>query len=56
MTNEINFSTEASLIWQSANDILRDKFKRSEYPDIILPMVLIRRIECVLVETRKNVL
>ena len=56
MSNTINFAAEASLIWQSANEILRDKFKRSEYPDIILPMVLIRRIECVLIETQKNVL
>lgn len=56
MSNNITFTAEASLIWQSANDILRDKFKRSEYPDIILPMVLIRRIECVLEETRAKVL
>ena len=31
-----------------ANDVLRDIFKRTEYPDIIYPMVLIRRLECVL--------
>ncbi|MDP1675330.1 MAG: class I SAM-dependent DNA methyltransferase [Bacteroidota bacterium] len=55
MSNSVNISSEASLVWQSANEILRDVFKRSEYPDIILPMVLIRRIECVLTETSERI-
>jgi type I restriction enzyme M protein len=56
MPTNITFSSEASLVWQSANEILRDVFKRSEYPDIILPMVLIRRIECVLTEMSEKIL
>lgn len=41
---------EAGLIWKLANDVLRDIFQRTEYPDIIYPLVLIRRLECVLKE------
>ncbi len=46
---DIDVSKEAGLIWQVANDVLRDIFQRTEYPDIIYPMVLIRRLECVLI-------
>ena len=45
---DIDVSSEAGLIWKIANDVLRDIFQRTEYPDIIYPMVLIRRLECVL--------
>lgn len=45
---DIDVSKETGLIWQVSNDILRDIFQRTEYPDIIYPMVLIRRLECVL--------
>lgn len=45
---DIDVSAEAGLIWKTANDVLRDVFQRTEYPDIIYPMVLIRRLECVL--------
>lgn len=45
---DIDVSVEAGLIWKIANDVLRDIFQRTEYPDIIYPMVLIRRLECVL--------
>ena len=45
---DVDVSKEAGLIWQVANDVLRDIFQRTEYPDIIYPMVLIRRLECVL--------
>lgn len=45
---DIDVSAEAGLIWKIANDVLRDIFQRTEYPDIIYPMVLIRRLECVL--------
>lgn len=54
-TNNINIKAEADLIWNTADDILRDVFTRSEYPDIIYPMVLLRRIECVLENTRETV-
>lgn len=52
MSDDINIKAEADLIWNIADDILRDVFTRTEYPDIIYPMVLIRRIECVLEDAR----
>lgn len=55
MDSKLDISFEAGLIWNTANDILRDIFKRTEYPDIIYPMVLIRRIENVLLQAREEV-
>ncbi|MCB9190297.1 MAG: SAM-dependent DNA methyltransferase [Flavobacteriales bacterium] len=52
---DIDVSKEAGLIWKIANDVLRDVFQRTEYPDIIYPMVLIRRLECVLDEETKDI-
>jgi type I restriction enzyme M protein len=55
MKKDTDISFEVGLIWNTANDVLRDVFRRTEYPDIIYPMVLIRRIENVLEATRKEV-
>lgn len=49
MKRDTEISQEVALIWNTANDVLRDIFQRTEYPDIIYPMVLIRRIEGVLI-------
>jgi len=49
MKRDTEISKEVQLIWNTANDVLRDIFQRTEYPDIIYPMVLIRRIEGVLI-------
>src|SRR5258706_4676051 len=45
-----------SLIWGIADDVLRDLFKRGKYPDVILPMCVIRRMDAVLERTKQNVL
>jgi type I restriction enzyme M protein len=45
-----------SFIWGSADDVLRDLFKRSKYPDVILPMCVIRRMDAVLEPTKQAVL
>ena len=37
-----------SLIWGICDDVLRDDFKRHEYGDIILPFLVLRRLDCVL--------
>ena len=34
-----------SFIWGIADDVLRDLFKRGKYPDVILPMCVIRRMD-----------
>jgi len=46
MTN--NFTDKANFIWQVADDILRGAFKAHEYGDVILPFVVLRRLDLVL--------
>ena len=45
-----------AFIWGIADDVLRDLFKRGKYPDVILPMCVIRRMDAVLESTKKKVL
>ena len=45
-----------SFIWGIADDVLRDLFKRGKYPDVILPMCVIRRMDAVLESTKRKVL
>ena len=46
-----NFSQTAAFIWSVA-DLLRGDFKQSQYGRIILPFTLLRRLECVLADTK----
>jgi len=50
-----NFGEKVTFIWSVA-DLLRDAFKRSKYPDVILPFTVLRRIDCVLEPTKQAVL
>ncbi len=45
-----------SFIWGIADDVLRDLFKRGKYPDVILPMCVLRRMDAVLESTKQAVL
>ncbi len=45
----------ANEIWKSA-ERLRGKFKAYEYQSVIMPLIVIRRLECVLLEWRKGTL
>jgi len=45
-----------SFIWGIADDVLRDLFKRGKYPDVILPMCVLRRMDAVLEPTKQAVL
>jgi type I restriction enzyme M protein len=45
-----------SFIWGIADDVLRDLFKRGKYPDVILPMCVIRRMDAVLEPNKRKVL
>ncbi|OGV39519.1 MAG: N-6 DNA methylase [Lentisphaerae bacterium GWF2_49_21] len=45
-----------SFIWGIADDVLRDLFKRGKYPDVILPMCVLRRLDAVLEPTKKAVI
>lgn len=44
-----------SFLWGVA-DLLRDDFRRSKYQDVILPLTVLRRIDCVLADTKEAVL
>jgi len=48
-------SQTAAFIWSVA-DLLRGNFKQSQYGRIILPFTILRRLECVLVPTKEQVL
>nr|WP_231570840.1 type I restriction-modification system subunit M N-terminal domain-containing protein [Vibrio jasicida] len=54
MTNN-NFSSTAAFLWSVA-DLLRGDFKQSQYGRIILPFTLLRRLECVLEDTKPEVI
>lgn len=55
MTNNQNHSSIVGFIWSVADEVLRDDFKRSKYPDVILPFTVLRRLDCVLAPTRDKV-
>lgn len=44
-----------SMIWSIADDILRDVFVRGQYRDVILPMVVLRRLDALLEPTKEAV-
>lgn len=44
-----------NFIWGIAN-LLRDDFKRAKYQDVILPLTVLRRLDCALEKTKPNVL
>jgi type I restriction enzyme M protein len=51
----MNHSEIVSFIWGVA-DLIRDVFKRGKYQDVILPLTVLRRLDCVLAPTRDKVL
>lgn len=52
MSNPVN---QAGLIWNSA-EILRGSWKRHEFQDVILPLVVLKRLDSVLKPTKSKVL
>ena len=51
----MNHSEIVSFLWGVA-DLIRDTFKRGKYQDIILPLTVLRRLDCVLADTKEQVL
>ena len=47
-----NINQISSLIWSIADDVLRGTFKPNEYGRIILPFVVLRRLDCVLEQNK----
>ena len=52
---ESNHNQIVSLIWNIADDVLRDVFLRGQYRDVILPMVVLRRLDALLEPTKEEV-
>lgn len=46
---------EVGFIWQITDDVLRDTFKKNEIGDVVLPFVVIRRLDCILEPVNKSV-
>lgn len=44
-----------SFIWSIADDCLRDVYVRGKYRDVILPMFVLRRLDCLLEPTKEKV-
>ena len=51
----MNQQALSSFIWSVA-DVLRGDYKQSEYGRVILPLTVLRRLDCVLAPTKQAVL
>jgi type I restriction enzyme M protein len=51
ITNKV----DVGFIWQITDDVLRDAFKKNEIGDVLLPFVVIRRLDCMLANVNENV-
>ncbi len=51
----MNHSEIVSFLWGVA-DLVRDTFKRGKYQDVILPLTVLRRLDCVLADKKEHVL
>jgi len=54
--NYIQHGSITNFIWGIADDVLRDVYVRGKYRDVILPMVVIRRLDALLEPTKQAVL
>lgn len=50
-----NFGEKANFIWSVA-DLLRGPYRPNQYKDVMLPMTVLRRLDCVLESTKEDVL
>ncbi|WP_396636308.1 N-6 DNA methylase [Maribacter sp. R77961] len=51
ITNKV----DVGFIWQITDDVLRDAFKKNEIGDVLLPFVVIRRLDCMLENVNEKV-
>lgn len=54
--NQVAHNKLVSFIWSIADDCLRDVYVRGKYRDVILPMVVLRRLDTILEPTKAAVL
>lgn len=53
--NPVDVTQEANFIWSIANK-LRGTYMPDKYGDVIIPMTIIRRFECALKDTKRQVI
>lgn len=51
-----NKRPDVGFVWRITDDVLRDTFKKNEIGEVILPFVVIRRIDCILEPVNAKVL
>ena len=56
MSNDQNINWITNFLWGIADDVLRDLYVRGKYRDVILPMVVLQRLDAVLATTKDDVL
>ncbi|GHO72602.1 hypothetical protein KSD_03730 [Ktedonobacter sp. SOSP1-85] len=54
--NFVTHNAIVNFIWNIADDVLRDVYVRGKYRDVILPMTVLRRLDCLLEPTKDAVL
>ena len=50
-----NFNEKVSFIWSVA-DLLRGPYRPNQYKDVMLPLTVLRRLDCVLEPTKDEVI
>ena len=50
-----NISEISGFIWSIADSVLRGSYKRNEYQKVILPFTVLKRFDCVLESSKKDV-
>lgn len=50
-----NKRPDIGFVWRITDDVLRDTFKKNEIGEVILPFVVIRRIDCILAPVNEKV-
>ncbi|QJS10002.1 N-6 DNA methylase [Streptomyces argyrophyllae] len=48
-------STTARIVWETADKFLRDVVEEEDYGDFILPFTVLRRLECMLADSKEQV-
>lgn len=53
--SDTNNKTDVGFIWRITDDVLRDAFKKNEIGDVVLPFVVLRRLDCILEPVNEKV-
>ena len=51
-----NYNEISSLIWNACDDVLRGLFKQNKYGDVILPFLVLRRLDCIIEPNKERVI